>query len=149
MIAPAIGRLENCTICGTVAHRRDQGSKLLLAGQVPAFRTNATHGIGRRTRRNIAAFLAIFTPLAKAIHGRSPGVQATVFGTVGRVIVIAPTGGIGCIVIPFIENVCVSIVQILRHPSLGADGHRLIDFVIAAVGHGTRNYIIRINETNA
>ncbi|MCL4100834.1 hypothetical protein MMG03_000403 [Fibrobacter succinogenes] len=34
----------------------------------------------------------------------------------------------------------VSVVQILRHPGLGADGHRLVGLTVAGVGHRPLDY---------
>ena len=107
---------------------------------MPTLGANPAHWIGRRT---LAAITAVFTsrpPYASAIHCSSPGVEATVFGTVGSIIVIAPASGIGGEIggetTNFKGNACVSIVQIFRHPPLFADFYSLVSLSVPVVRQG-------------
>ena len=83
---------------------------------MPALGANAANWVGRRAclvKAAIAAALAVRAPSARTVHGSCPRVKATVlFAIFGRIIVA--------------ETVCSFVVQVLGHPRLSADFHRLV-----------------------
>ena len=88
----------------------------------------------------MTATLAACAPSARAIHGRCPGVETTVFRAIGVGVFVAPASRIRGIVAIDKGNASVIVIQILRHPRLGTDGHGLIGSAVAFVRHGTLNY---------
>ena len=128
IFVPAAGGLEDRT--GSIppisvifilhsAHRREQCLEFSFAGQVPALGADSLDVPGRKV-----TFIFIAALLLRLAHRRGPGVQATVLGAVAVSAVVT-------VAIPRL------IVQVLCHPHLVADGHRLVGFAVTGIGQGT------------
>ena len=123
-VVPAASGFQLCTRGTGSAHSCPQGVPLGVIGQVPALGAYAPNGAAGGAGFAITAALARHRELGGTVHGGSPGVQATVLGAGVSLVVVAITFG---------SSLVVFVVQVLRHPGLGADGHRLVGLTIAIV----------------
>ena len=143
-IIPAAGGFQQRTGSAGSTYVGVQGAVLLVRGHMPAFWANAAVGaIGGTGLTVVAAFgSCVYAELGRTIHHSAPGVQATVLVAVGSFIFIAPAGGVGSVTAVFKLHALVGVVQVLRHPGLGADGDGLVHLAIAKICKGICGSIV-------
>ena len=131
--APEAGRFEHLSRYRGTAYCCEKCIPFCLHRQVPSLRANAAHRISRHACFTETAALAVRRPHAYAIHCGSPGVQATVHGALGRIVSSTPTSGIGCVAIIIEGNASISIIEVFRHPGLGANGDGLVGLAVTGI----------------
>ncbi len=104
-------------------HHNKQFLPICPAGQVPAFGAKTLNRVCRRTCLAIPASRAV-TPYARSVHCRSPRVKPTVLGAIAGIVFVAVT------------TVLRFVVEVLGHPYLRTDGHRLVGMAVAGIRQG-------------
>lgn len=107
-------------------HCREQGLPFAKCRQVPATWANASNRVWRPAYLFIAAALAVRAPCANTIHSCSPGIKATV----------VPVGAVEGFTVGTVAA-CRFVVEVLGHPYLRTDGHRLVGLSIATIRQGS------------
>ena len=104
-----------------------QAYDILFTGKVPTIRANTLDILRRQ-----GALLSIATFTIGLAHRSSPGVQPTIYLAMGRLIVVTETRRI----FPR-RRLQGRIVEVLGHPPLVANLHRLVGLAIALVRQGS------------
>ncbi len=134
-IVPATGGFQQRTSGAGTSDVGVQSAVLLVRGHMPAFWANAAVGAIGGTGLAIATpGSSIYTELGSTIHHGTPGIKATVLVAVGSLVFVAPAGGIGSVTAVIVLHASVCVVQVLGHPSLGADGYGFVHLTVAGIG---------------
>ncbi len=117
-------------------YKVDQLFELVMARQMPAAGADtANRGCGFKGRITLLVISTI-----RIVHGNFPSVQAAVLGAICTFIIIAAAPCVAAHTGDFIRIRVV--VQVLRHPGLGADGDGFVDLAVAKICKGICGSIV-------